>query len=154
MATALVALEGVLRTETGDPIPEGIKFFRVLAEHYRVVISSDDSPAETEHWLRGNMILGYAEFFDNSLFFEGQDLRSRHIAVAKSKGKLELFVDSDADYCAEALSLGVPSIMFASPRFIRTKRSVKPWEDLSAEVLKQREALLDAHLGSKIKRYE
>jgi hypothetical protein len=154
MATALVAIEGVLRTETGDPIPEGIKFYRVLCEHYRVVLCSDESPEATEHWLRSNLIFGHAEVFDNSLSFEGQELRSRHISVARSKGKLELFVDSDADSCAEALESGIPTIMFASPRFVRTKRSVKPWEALSTEVVRQREALLDAHLGSRIKRYE
>ena len=53
MATALVALEGVLKTETGDPIPEVIKLYRILAEHYRVVITSDMSWKKTDHCSRG-----------------------------------------------------------------------------------------------------
>jgi len=152
--SAIIALEGVLKTETGDPIPEGIKLFRILSEFYRVVISSDMDTAKTEHWLRSNMIVGYGELYDSSLFFVGKELRSRHIEVAKSKGRVELFIDSDSDFCAEALSMGIPTIMFASPRFVRTTRNVKPWEDLQAEVDRQRDALLEAHLGSRINRFK
>jgi hypothetical protein len=152
--SAIIALEGVLKTETGDPIPEGIKLFRILSEFYRTVISSDLDTKQTEHWLRSHMIVGYAEIYDNSMFFTGQELRSRHLAVAKSKGKVDLFVDADADFCAEALANGVPTILFASPRFVRLSRNVKPWEDLQVEVARQKEALLEAHLGSRVNRFE
>ena len=152
--SAIIAIEGVLKTETGDPIQEGIKLFRILSEFYRVVLSSDMDLKKTEHWLRSHMIVGYGEIYDSSLFFVGQELRSRHLAVAKSKGKVELFIDSDSDFCAEALSMGIPTIMFASPRFVRNTRNVKPWEDLQTEVDRQKDALLDAHLGSRVNRFE
>ena len=152
--SAIIALEGVLKTETGDPIPEGIKLFRILSEFYRIIISSDMDVKHSEHWLKSHMIVGYGELYDSSLFFEGQDLRLRHLDVAKAKGKLELFIDSDADYCAAALAIGVPTIMFASPRFVRTLRNVKPWEDLQLEVNRQKDALLEAHLGSRVNRFE
>jgi len=152
--SAIIALEGVLKTETGDPIPEGIKLFRILSEFYRVVLSSDMDTKKTEHWLRSHMIVGYGEIYDSSMFFVGQELRSRHLAVAKSKGKVELFIDSDSDFCAEALAMGIPTIMFASPRFVRTTRNVKAWEDLQTEVDRQKDALLDAHLGSRVNRFE
>jgi hypothetical protein len=151
---AIIALEGVLKTETGDPIPEGIKLFRILSEFYRVIISSDMDTKKTEHWLRSHMIMGYGEIYDSSLFFVGQELRSRHLEVAKSKGKVELFVDADSDHCAEALAAGIPTMMFASPRFVRTTRNVKAWDDLQTEVDRQKDALLSAHLGSKVNRFE
>ena len=141
-------------TEVGDPIPEGIKLFRILSEFYRVVLSSDMDPDKTEHWLRSHMIVGYGEIYDNSKFFEGQELRLRHLDIAKSKGKVDLFIDADADFCAAALAMGIPAMMFASPRFVRTNRVVKPWEDLQNEVDRQRDALLQAHLGSRINRFE
>jgi hypothetical protein len=152
--TAIIAIEGVLKKETGDPIPEGIKLFRVLTESYRVVLSSDMDADATKHWLRGNMVFGYADVYDNSMFFEGQELRLRHLDLAKSKGKVELFIDSDSDHCAAALAAGVPTIMFASPIFVRTLRSVRGWDELQEEVDRQKNALLDAHLGSRIKRFE
>lgn len=154
MGTVLIALEGVLRTEVGDPIPDGIKLYRVLCEHYRVVIVSDQNRELTEHWLKSNYIIGYADIYDSSYFYEGQDLRQRQIAVARSKGRIELFIDPDADRCAYALASGIPTMLFAYPKFVRTTREVRPWEDLAAEVERQRQALLDSYLGSNTKRFE
>lgn len=154
MATALISLEGVLKTETGDPIQEGIKLYRILSEHYRVVICSDLSTELTEHWLRANLIIGYADIYDDRYFFEGQDLRARHLDMALSRGKVSLFIDPDADRCAYALKKNVTTIMFAEPKFVRTTRVVKPWEDLKTEIERQRDALLDAHIGSRINRFE
>ena len=151
---AIVALEGVLKNEVGDPIPDGIKLFRVLAEQYRIIISSDMGGELTEHWLRSNLIIGYGEVYDSSMFYEGQDLRLRHLDIAKSKGKVELFIDPDADYCAAALRIGIPTMMFASPIFVRTTRKVRPWDELKGEVDRQRDALVNAHLGSRINRFE
>lgn len=154
MATAFVALEGVLKTEVGAPIPEGIKLYRILAEHYRVIIASDLDPAVTEHWLRSNLIVGYGEIYDNRFFYEGQDLRARQLAIAKAAGRVDLFIDADADRCAMALASGVTTILFASPKFVRTSREIKPWSEITDEVERQRLALLDADLGGKSMRYE
>lgn len=154
MATALVALEGVLKTEVGDPIPEGIRFFRILANNYRVVICSDMSQAQTDHWLRSNLIVGYGDVYDNRHFYQGQDLRSRQLDIALNGGRVDLFVDPDADRCAEAVGKGVTALLFAAPRFVRTTRQVKPWEDVVNEIERQKLALLDAELGSSVKRYE
>ena len=154
MATALVALEGVLKTETGDPIPEGIKLYRILAEHYRVVITSDMSWQKTDHWLRSNLIVGYGDIYDDRYFFEGQDLRSRHLAIARAAGRVDLFIDVDAHRCAEAAAMGITTLLFANPKFIRASREIKSWDVLADEVERQRLALLEAHLGSSEKRFE
>ena len=154
MATALISLEGVLKTETGDPIQEGIKLYRILVDHYRVVICSDLSTDVTEHWLRNNLIIGYADIYDDRYFYEGQDLRARHLDMALARGKVSLFIDPDSDRCAYALSKNVTTVMFAEPKFVRTSRMVKPWEDLKTEIERQRDALLEAHIGSRINRFE
>jgi hypothetical protein len=154
MATAFVALDGVLRTEVGDPIAEGVKLFRILAQHYRVIIASDQSPKQTDHWLRSNLIVGYGDIYDDRYFFEGQDLRNRQLAIAQAQGRVDLFVDPDADRCAYALSKGIPTMLFASPKFVRTSREVRPWQDLADEVDNQRAALMAAELGSNVKRFE
>ena len=154
MATAFVALDGVLRTEVGDPIAEGVKLYRILAQHYRVIIASDQSPKQTDHWLRSNLIVGYGDIYDDRYFFEGQDLRARQLAIAQAQGRVDLFVDPDADRCAYALSKGIPTMLFASPKFVRTSREVRPWQDLADEVDNQRAALMAAELGSNVKRFE
>jgi len=148
MATALVALEGVLKTETGDPIPEGIKLYRILVEHYRIVITSDLSRKATEHWLRSNLIIGYADIYDDRYFYEGQELRLRQLDMALALGRVDLFIDVDSDYCAKALEKGISVVMFASPRFVRRTRMVRQWDHLKKEVENQRDALLTAHVNS------
>ena len=65
-----------------------------------------------------------------------------------------MFIDPDADRCAYALSKGIPTILFASPKFVRRSRDVRPWKDLADEVENQRQALMDAQLGSNLKRFE
>lgn len=154
MRTALISLEGVLCTEVGDPIPDGIKLFRVLAEHYRIAIASDQTPELTEHWLKSNLIVGYAEVYDDKYAFEGQDLRMRQLDVARSRGRVEMFIDPDIDRCAYAVENNVPTLLFVSPKFVRTTRSIKPWKELSEEVERQRLAVLEAEIGSKVKRFE
>ena len=135
----LVSIEGVLRTETGDPIHEGLKLYRTMAQSYRVVLATDGTKEEAEHWLRSNLIAGYADIFDNKLAYEGQDLRLRHLSLLKGFGPVEMFIDCDADRCARAYAGGTLTLLFAAPKFIRTKRSVKPWEDMKTELQRQRE---------------
>jgi hypothetical protein len=137
--TALVSLDGVLRTEVGDPIHEGLKLYRVLVMSYRVVLATDGTKAEAEHWLRANMLTGYADLMDNTLAYSGQDLRDRQLQLCRSSGLVELFVDSDTDRIARAYASGVTSLMFAAPKFIRTKRQVKPWDELKTELESQKE---------------
>ena len=155
MSTAIVTLEGVLKTETGDPIPEGIKLYRILAEHYRIVISSTMDFEKTDHWLRSNLIIGYADIYDTRYFYEGQDLTERHIDVAKAAGKVSLVIASEGDVCAYAITNGIASVLFTNPKFVKTKREIKAWQVVAEEVERQRLALLDAHLSSnKSKRFE
>ena len=147
--TALVSLDGVLRTEVGDPIHEGLKLYRVLATSYRTVLATDGTKEEAEHWLRSNLVTGYADILDNTLAYEGMDLRYRQLTLQRTQGKVELFVDSDVDRCAKAYSNGVTTLMFSSPRFIRRKREVKPWDELKDELQKQKDlrAKLELEIG-------
>jgi hypothetical protein len=85
------------------------------------------------------MISGYADIIDNTSGYEGQDLRIRQLDIMKTLSTVELFVDSDVDRCALAFKSGITSLLFASPKFVRTKRQVKPWEELKTELEKQKE---------------
>lgn len=136
--TAFISIDGILRTEVGDPIHEGLKLFRTMVGSYRIALATDGTSEEAEYWLRNNLITGYAELYDNRFAFEGQDLRLRQLALARASGNIELFIDCDVDRCASAIALGVTTILFAKPGFIRRKRQTKPWDEVKKEVEGQR----------------
>jgi hypothetical protein len=50
--------------------------------------------------------------------------------------------------------MGITTLLFANPKFIRASREIKSWDVLADEVERQRLALLEAHLGSSEKRFE
>ena len=152
--TALVSLDGVLRTEVGDPIHSGLKLFRTLLMSYRVVVATDGTKEEAEHWLRSNMIMGYADIFDNRIAFEGQDLRLRHLSLAKQTGAVELFVDCDTDRCKSALASGTPVLLFAHPTFLRRKRPVRAWDELEQEIKAQKELKARVAFDGPLDRWE
>lgn len=152
--TAVVALEGVIRTETGDPIPEGLKLFRTLAGNYRVVISTDGTLAEAEHWLKQNMVFGYADILGIETSFVGEDIRTFHVKHLLSGGRVELLVDPDADRCAKALELNVACLLYAAPKFVRTRRPISSWTEIQEQVDKQKQAAADLLLKTYGSRWE
>jgi len=151
--TAFISIDGVLRTDVGDPIHEGLKLFRTMVGNYRIVLATDGSSDEAEHWLRTNLVTGYAELYDNRLAFEGQDLRLRQLSLARHGG-IELFIDCDPDRCASAIASGVPTMLFAKPGFMRRKRSATPWSDVKKEIEAQKELKAKIILDSDPNRWE
>lgn len=139
--TVFISLDGVLRTEVGDPIHQGLKLFRTLVPSYRIVLATDGTLEEAEHWLRANLLTGYAGVYDNRVAFEGQDLRLRQLALERANGgqELELFIDPDPDRCQAAISSGITTILFSHPKFIRRKRKPKGWDVLKEEIAAQKE---------------
>ena len=104
--TAIIAVEGVLRKPNKDPIPEGFKLLRTLVVSYRVVLSTDSNEAEINHWLKTNYLFDYSDVMDSSDFYAGQDYKARHLELARTHGKVEMYVDADPDACAAARASG------------------------------------------------
>lgn len=144
--SALVAFEGVLCNDVGEPIPDGLKLYRTLCVTYRVVISSRHDLAWTEHWLKTNYVLDYAQILTSDNFYEGQDLRLRHLQIARQDtNTMELFVDSDPDVCAEVLASNVPTVLFASPKYLPAARKIKPWNALADEQIRQKKRVAEEY---------
>lgn len=141
----LIALEGVLRTETGDPIQEGIKLYRALAPHYRMVICADIPGAMADHWLKTHFIADYSELLDTSFSYPNADLRERHLEYSRTQGVVEMLIDGDADRCAHAVSVGVHSLYFAAPKYVRRNREVRKWDDITTVLEKQRELVAEEY---------
>ena len=147
-------MDGVLRTEVGDPIPQGLKLYDALAASGRVVLSTDGTREAAEHWLRLNLIKGYGDLLANDSAYEGEDLKLRHLKMMQSKGRIILFVDPDVDRCKAALQMGITTLLFASPKFVRTKRQIKPWNELTEELQKQKELVAKIVIDGPLDRWE
>lgn len=143
--TVIMAVEGILRKENKEPIPEGFMFFRVLATSYRVVLSSTGEEKELDHWMKTNYIFDYSELMDSSSAYEGQPLRMRHIELARVSGKIDLYIDSDPDMCAQALSMGIPTLLFATPKFFKASREIKPWGVITDEQERQKKLVAERY---------
>jgi hypothetical protein len=148
--TVLVALEGVLRAATGNPIPEG----RVLLEAMRVVapvyILADTQPEEAERWLRLNNVP-----FDSLVATEvdigdGDNLRQRQVNLCRSKGRVEFLVDAIPDHIWWAISEGIPSLFFGHPQFAApisrrdSNRGRRSWEDIETEIDRRQKVAREA----------
>lgn len=152
--TALISIDGVLRTEVGDPIHEGLKLFRTMVGSYRIALATDGTAEEAEYWLRSNLVTGYAELYDNKVAFEGQDLRMRQLSLARSSGRVELFVDCDVDRCAFAINSGITTLLMVKPGFVRRKRETRPWREVAKEIEFQRNLKAKLTLDDDLKRWE
>lgn len=144
--TAILSVEGVLRKDNKDPIQDGFKLFRTLTVSYRVVLSTYSNLEEIDHWLKTNYVFDYADLMASDSFYEGQDLRTRHIDLVKASDKVELFVDSDADRCAHALSLGIPTLLFSTPAYFKSSREIKPWDSITKEQENQKRRTAENYL--------
>ena len=151
--SVLIACEGVLRTPTGAPIPEGIALYAMLCQGYRVVLCLDGPVSEAEHWLISNGFTLHDAVMDHTLAYTGMDLRERHVDVERTKGRVEMLVDPSPERVAMGLRKGITSILFAHPQYARPEfrpdltRKIRPWESIAAELDAQNEILRDQRLG-------
>jgi hypothetical protein len=139
--TILIALDGVLRAATGNPIAEGRILFEVLKQVAPVIVLSDKETAEGERWLRQNNVE-----FDNLIGSEvNRDtsiaLRRQQVSQERSKSnKIEFYVDCNPDHVWWAVSEGIPSLFFVHPQFAApisrrdSNKGRRSWEEIQAEV--------------------
>jgi hypothetical protein len=155
--TVIISVEGVLRKDDKTPIPEGIKLFRSMTANYRVVVSSQSSRKEIEHWLKSNFVFDYANLYSKEDSHVSMSIRSRHLQLAQQEGRAEMFIDADPDSCAEALEKGITSILFATPKYFKVSRDIKPWDSLADEQARQKQIIAERYshmLDGNLSRWE
>ena len=71
--------------------------------------------------------------------------------MARAKGAVHLYVDADPAMVAEALRLGIPTLLSSSPSYARPEfrpdapKGVRRWDDLMAERTRQQAMLAVDH---------
>jgi hypothetical protein len=137
----LVSLDGVLSSDSGEPIRAGVALYYALNINNRVAIMTSRKEADAKQWLQSHGIINYDELYDISSHLEGEDLRKRQFLLARSKAPLEMYVDSDPSICAWAFETqNVTSLLFSHPGYVKVENrpdapsKVRRWADIEASV--------------------
>ena len=137
----LLNLDGVLSSESGEPIRAGVILYYALSNAHRVSIITSRQTDDAEQWLQNHGIINYDELIDVEAHLEGEDLKKRQFLMARSKAPLEMYVDSDPSMCAWAFETqNVTSLLFSHPGYVRVEnrpdapKKVRRWSDIEAAV--------------------
>lgn len=140
----LVSLDGVLRSDTQTPIPEGVKLVEALRPMGRLVLLAPGPRAEADHWLRVHGVRAPEDVLDASVaLHEGQPVPHRQLAVARARGAVELVVAADPELVIHAIERGITALLFSHPVLTSPKhrpdRARRSWLEIVETLEKQAE---------------
>ena len=137
----LVSLDGVLSSDSGDPIRAGVMLYYALNINNRVAIMTSRKEEDAKHWLNSHGIINYDDLIDYSYHLEGEDLKKRQFVMSRSRAPIELYVDSDPTMCAWVFEeQGIPAIMFMNPGYLSVERrpdapkKVRTWDQIQESI--------------------
>lgn len=150
----VIQLEGVLRGQFDEPIPQGIILTGQLSAYNQITFITDLSEAQAQQWINVNKVVDYDNLITNSVALVGEELAPRQLKHARSKGHIDLVITNSPTLWAQAFEMGIPSIMFGVPSYTRTEfrpdapKKVRAWTDIEDAIRKQNELRTqDARLG-------
>ena len=137
----LVAMDGVLCTEFGEPIRAGVQLYYALNINNRVAIMTSRGEEDAKHWLQSHGIINYDDLIDSSFALEGEDLKKRQFTMTRSRAPIEMYVDADPTICAWVFEeQHVPALLFSHPGFAAVENrpdapsKVRRWSDIEASI--------------------
>lgn len=142
----LVDIDGVLKGYANEePISSGIQMVGALSSWNKVTFITEMKAAEAEQWININKIFEYDNLIDSSISLVDEDLKERQVKMARASGNVELFITANPKLWAFAFDLGIPSVMFGVPSYIRPEfrpdapKRVRAWSEIEEAVKKQNE---------------
>lgn len=142
----VVELDGVLRDTKHGIIPTGLLMYSTLTAYNRMTILSEEDEAATMYWLNSNKVVDVDNVIDNSIALEDEDLVPRQINMARARGNIDLFITSNPEHWVYAFNLGISSVMFAMPAYLRPEfrpdapKTRRSWDEIQKAIDKQNEA--------------
>lgn len=124
--SVLVAFDGVLRTDLGAPLFDGMLLTRALLTGCRVVVASDSPLQEVEHFLQQESIKGVVNIYGETSMLDA--LRQERVQSAVS-----MVVTADPAVALAVAEQGVSVCLFNASNFVRAdwKPQRKTWEDIA-----------------------
>ena len=132
-------IDGVLRSQTGSPIYQGIAIYRLFNQNNKIYLLSSDRKKD-EIWLKQHNIFGIDDLIDADVPGVTDDLAFRQVEYCRSQGGFELAITSDPELTAKLLSVGITTLMLLHPTYIReefrpdSRQGIKSWSDIVSEI--------------------
>jgi len=84
----LVSLDGVLSSDSGEPIRAGVMLYYALNINNRVALMTSRKTEDAQHWLQSHGIINYDDLIDYSFNLEGDDLKKRQFIMSRSRAPI------------------------------------------------------------------
>ena len=118
----ILSLDGVLSSDTGEPIRSGVALYYALNNGNRVALITSRTKADAEQWLFSHGIIGYDDLVTESVHIEGDELKKRQFKLSRSQTPVELYVDSDPAMCAWVFEQQrVTTLLFSHPSYAKVE---------------------------------
>lgn len=139
-------VDGVLRSDTGSPIYQGLALYRMFNEDVRVILLSNERE-KTHRWLLEHKINKIDDLFDYNLPGVLDDPELDQVKYCRSQGKVDVVVTADLDLATKLLQEGLDTLVFLHPTYLRPefrpdgRQGVRSWAAIEAEMDKQIEMI-------------
>lgn len=144
----LMFIDGVLRSQTGSPIPTGVSLYRTLREKTQVFLLCSHKERD-DRWLREQKINLVDDLVGPDIPMSGDWIEWRQVEYCRGRGQIEYVVTSDPELVAKLLTAGVTSLMFLQPIYISEKfrpdsrEGRKSWKDITDEIARQQDFYME-----------
>ena len=139
-------VDGVLRSESGSPIYQGLALYRMFNEDVRVILLTDERE-KTNRWLLEHKINKFDDLIDRNVPGVLEDHDIEQVKYVRSQGKVELVVTSDTELAKKLLEIGLDTLLFLHPTYLRPefrpdgRQGIRSWAAIEEEIDKQIEMI-------------
>ena len=149
MAT-LMFVDHVLRSHMNTPIKQGFALYRTLREKDRVLLLCNHKEKD-DRFLKENKVNLVDDLIGPDVPFLEESIEFRQVAHCRANWPLDLVITGDPELAKRLLEAGITTMLFMQPAYISEKfrpdsrQGVKPWAEMTEELIKQQEALVEDH---------
>ena len=139
-------VDGVLRSESGSPIYQGLALYRMFNDDVRVILLTDERE-KTNRWLLEHKINKFDDLIDRNVPGVLEDPDIEQVKYVRSQGKVELVVTSDTELAKKLLEIGLDTLLFLHPTYLRPefrpdgRQGIRSWAAIEEEIDKQIEMI-------------
>ena len=139
-------VDGVLRTEAGAPIYQGLALYKMFNEDVRVVLLCEDK-FKTNRWLLQHKINKMDDLIGRDVPGVLNDPEFEQIKYVRSQGVVDLVVTANIDLAKQLLAEGIDSLLFLHPSYFKAeyrpdaRTGKRKWADIEEEIDRQIEMI-------------